>query len=191
MNSLNKTKMHSSLLTKAALAVATLSFIGMLTLFATVYPDSTKVAYVRTDEILNKYQGMAEARSAFQSKAGTWQSRVDTLKAELEVAVKNYEAVKVSLTNNKRSEREKNLQAQQEQLYRYTQAVSKKAEAEDQKLTEGVLTQINAFLEVYGKQHGYSIIFGANGGGNIVYGNEAKDLTNEVLIELNRSYEGY
>ncbi|MEM1323195.1 MAG: OmpH family outer membrane protein [Bacteroidota bacterium] len=190
MNSQNNAQ-SSSVLSKITLALASLSFVGLFILFLTLYPDHSKIAYVRTDEILNKYQGMIEARSAFQVKAGDWQAKVDTLKAELEASVKDYEAVKVSLTSQTRAEREKSLQAQQDQLYRYSQAVSKKAEEEDHKLTEGVLSQINALLEVYGKEHGYSVIFGANGTGSIVYGNEAKDLTNEVLIELNRSYEGY
>ena len=34
------------------------------------------------------------------------------------------------------------------------------------------------------------MIFGANGTGNIIYGNEAKDITNEVLLALNRDYDG-
>ncbi|MEM1320866.1 MAG: OmpH family outer membrane protein [Bacteroidota bacterium] len=178
-------------MSRFTLALASLSFVGMVILFLSLYPDHSKIAYVRTDEILNKYQGMIAARSAFQVKADDWQARVDTLRTALEASVKDYEAVKISLTNKNRAVREQDLQSQQDQLYRYSQAVSKKAEEEDRKLTEGVLSQVNAFLEVYGKQHGYSVIFGANGAGNIVYGNEAKDLTNEILIELNRSYEGY
>ncbi|MEM1323736.1 MAG: OmpH family outer membrane protein [Bacteroidota bacterium] len=190
MNSLNKPQ-PSAVWSKLALALAGLSFVGMLILFFTLFPDRSKIAYVRTDEILSKYQGMIEARSTFQVKADDWQSKVDTLRAEFEASVKDFEAVKVSLNNKNRKEREQSLQTKQDQLYRYSQAVSQKAEEEDRKLTEGVLSQINAFLEVYGKKHGYSVIFGANGAGNIVYGNEAKDLTNEVLIELNRSYEGH
>ena len=71
---------ESSFFSQLTLAIATLSFMGMLVLFITVFSNRSKIAYVRTDEILSKYQGMVEAQTAFQSKADVWQSRVDTLK---------------------------------------------------------------------------------------------------------------
>ncbi len=149
-----------------------------------------KIAYVRSDELLSKYQGMIQAREAFKVKADSWQTRIDTLKNEFESAMKAYEASMPELNKREREDEENKLRRQQEDLVRYTEAISQQAEEEDAKMTQGVLNQVNSLIEMYGKSNGYDIIFGANGSGNIVYGVEAVDITNEVLIALNRDYEG-
>ena len=45
-------------------------------------------------------------------------------------------------------------------------------------------------MKDYGKQQGHQIIFGASGSGNIMYANEASDLTQDVLEGLNAEFEG-
>jgi len=57
-------------------------------------------------------------------------------------------------------------------------------------MTQTVINDINDFVKDYGKNHGYPIIFGAGGNGNIMYAEEASDLTGEVLEGLNAQYEG-
>jgi len=57
------------------------------------------------------------------------------------------------------------------------------------KVTQTVINDINDYVKEYGKEHGYKIIFGASGGGNIMYADDSSDLTNEVLKGLNSEYE--
>ena len=95
-----------------------------------------------------------------------------------------------TLSKAKKQEVEKGLQAKQKQLNDYQQSISQQAQEEDQKLTQGVLNQVNSYIEEYGKENGYKIIFGANGSGTIFYGTEAINITNKVLLNLNKEYNG-
>ncbi|HTF81307.1 MAG TPA: OmpH family outer membrane protein, partial [Cytophagales bacterium] len=74
-------------------------------------------------------------------------------------------------------------------LDKYSEVVEGKISEEDQKLTQGVVNQVNTFITEYGKKNGYSIIYGTNLSGNIIYGADAYDLTNEILTELNNQYK--
>lgn len=56
--------------------------------------------------------------------------------------------------------------------------------------TNTIWTQINQYIGDYGKDNEYDFIYGATGNGSLMYGNEAKNLTNEVVIYMNKKYEG-
>jgi outer membrane protein len=172
-----------------SLIISTISLLGVLTLILFSF-STPKIAYVETDKLLNEYQGMIEAKAAFQVKANQWQANIDTLKSELETAIKTYEAEKNALSQKIQQEREKELGLKQQQLAQYNQSISQQAEQEDEKLTEGVVTQVNAYIKEYGKDSGYKIILGANGSGSIVYGEDAMNITEDVLEGLNEEYDG-
>lgn len=148
-----------------------------------------KVAFIDSDKLLDKYKGMQDARSKFEEKAKVWKSNTDTLKVEFEAALKTYERDRVAMSKAAQIQKEKELRSKQEEIGRYSQAVSQQAEQEDKKLTESVLAHVNSFLKVYGEKHGYNIIFGANGAGSVLYGSDLFDITDEVLLELNGVYE--
>ncbi len=40
----------------------------------------------------------------------------------------------------------------------------------------------------YGKEHGFDLILATTQSGNILYGAEAIDLTNELLVVINKRY---
>lgn len=189
MNQKN-TKSKGSNLVKISLLLSALSLFGILALLAFQFSSEPKMAYIQSDILLDKYKGMVEAREGFKVKADSWQANIDTLKVEFETSMKAFEKELASLNKAERAKKEQALRKKQEDLMRYTDAISKQAEQEDQKITQGVLTQVNSFIEVYGKNEGYDVIFGANGSGNIVYGTETIDITNEVLMALNKDYEG-
>jgi len=171
-----------------------LSILGLVVGIAAILiafstTGSPKIAYIKSDELLQKYQGMIDAKAKFEDKAKDWQANTDTLKAEFEASLKAYEKATATLSPNERAAKEKELRAKQEEYGKYSQAINQQAEQEDKKLTEGVLAQVNAYLKVYGQKHGYDIILGANGG-TVVHGSDTYDITDEVLVELNKQYAG-
>ena len=80
------------------------------------------------------------------------------------------------------------LGTKQRQLVEYQRALQEKARQEDNQMTQGVIQQVNAYLERFGKSHNYRIIMAATNAGNIVYAQEGLDITQEVLKGLNAEY---
>ena len=48
-----------------------------------------------------------------------------------------------------------------------------------------LLKKVKTFIKEYGKKHNYDFILGANDGGSVHYGKEDKDITKEIIKELN------
>jgi len=150
--------------------------------------NTPKIAYVRSQELIYGYLGMKEAQSEYQEKTQAWQANVDTLELDYQRAVNKYNQDIGSLTESETLERQAILKAQQSNLIGYADAVDKKAKEEDEQMTQGSLNQINSFIEQYGEDQGYDAIFGTTVAGNLLYGKDAIDITDQVLDAMNKNY---
>ncbi len=149
---------------------------------------SPKVAYIRSADMIYSYDGMKEAQKNFQDKMQAWQSNVDTLRLELERNFGKYNNEIGRLSMKEKAERQELLNRQQKNYTQYTQAISQKSKTEEQKMTEGVLNQVNSFVEEYSKAKGYDLVIGTTTSGNLLYAKEYMDITDEVLKALNENY---
>lgn len=148
--------------------------------------DSRKsIAYVDALKLVNGYKGMQAARKEFEAKVTGWQSNLDTLKVELEAKIKDYETNSKKMPPKERAMLEDLIQTQRDQFVKYQHVVSEKIQKEDQDLTSKVLGKVNDYIRKYGAEHRYEIIMAATQSGNIVYGNDGSDITDEVLEGLN------
>ncbi|MNU79361.1 periplasmic chaperone [compost metagenome] len=57
-----------------------------------------------------------------------------------------------------------------------------------QQYTSEVYTRLNEYIKEYGKKNGYGIIIGSNGQGNVMYIDDAKDVTEELIKFINHKY---
>jgi outer membrane protein len=148
-----------------------------------------KISFVRIGKIVEDYRGMKEARIIYQKKAEGWENNFDTLKTDYERTLKKYNEDLTKLNKEDRKIREEYLRRLETNLREYSISLQNKAKEEDGKLTQGVLNQINSFVEEYGEKHGYNVVFGTTGNGNILYGKDSDDITETVIKELNDSYK--
>lgn len=132
------------------------------------------ICYVNPAKLLQGYHGATAQHEVFQAKARGWQQRIDSLGTELQALGKAPAATRAG---------------KEQQLGRYRQAIQQQAQQENQRLTQAVLAEINAYLKQYGKQHQYTFILGATESGNIVYAAEGADITEDVLKGLNEQYD--
>jgi outer membrane protein len=149
-----------------------------------------KIAYVRSQDLIEKYQGTIEARAEFEKKKSTLIANVDSLKMDFERAKNRYINMAGKLNVNQRMEQEKVLTQQQSQLMQYSDAIDQKVQEEDQKMMQEVLNQVNSFVEEYAVREGYSVILGTTLSGSLLYGEKSLDVTDPLLTGLNNHYKG-
>jgi outer membrane protein len=158
------------------LALVVLIFLQSRTHEQIVYVDSLK--------LLSQYKGMTAARKELDQKSKEWKTNLDTLRAEMEGIV-------AQLNQSKESQEKKRLQeaaqGKQQQFLAYQQTVKEQFQKEDQDLSAKVLGKVNDYIRRYGEEKGYAIVLVAVNG-NIAYGDKGKDITQEVLVGLNREY---
>jgi len=144
-----------------------------------------EIVYVDSLKLLSQYKGTLKAKAEYEKKVATWKANIDTLTQELTMEVARYEKTKAGLNPREKNLSEELIQTKQQQLEQYRRVVTENATKEDQQITSQVFQEIGNFVKQYGERHGYDYVMGATSAGNIVYANKAKDITDEVLKELN------
>ncbi|MFZ6009496.1 MAG: OmpH family outer membrane protein [Bacteroidota bacterium] len=167
-----------------------LNLAGMLFLIGIYFFNEQKIVYVDSNQLVSNYTGMQDARKAYQQKATTWKSNIDTLTREVQQQIMKYEKEASKMSAKERQLSQELIRTKQKQLMEYQQAMNTQAQQEDAKMTGEVVTQINAYLKKYGKEKGYNIVMAATEYGNIAYADEGLDVTQDVLEGLNKEYTG-
>lgn len=167
--------------------ISVLIIVAVATVY--VYTSTPKIAYVRNLELIQGFNGLKSAQSDYQAQAEIWQNNIDTLNKRYKAKLDEYNSSENKLSKKEKQDVQMQLRRMKEDIDKYTNAIGQKAREEDAKISEALLNQINSFVESYAKQKGYDIVFGAQGDGTIMYGKEFYDITNEVLIELNKEYK--
>lgn len=178
------------MLSRFNLAIGLISFAGVIGLALYVFTIPQKMVYVNTSKLVNDYKGMQVARAVYQKKAIIWKANIDTLSNEVQHQIMNYEKESPRLSAKERQLTQELIKAKQRQLQEYQQAMNTQAQQEDVKMTGEVVQQINAYLKEYGENKGYKIVMAATEYGNIAYADEGLDITEDVLVGLNKAYTG-
>ncbi len=147
-----------------------------------------KIVYVESTRMLDGYQGMKDARRAFEGKARNWERQNQTMLTGFKAAVEAYQKQAPTLTPEQRAATEQKLQAQQQEVGQRQQQLQAQAQEEEAKLTQSVLESVNKKVEAYGKARGYKLILIAAPSGTIAYGQKDLDITTPVLAYLNAEY---
>jgi len=176
------------MLSKINLGIGILCIVGLAYLLTT-NSNEANIAYVETAVLIDGYEGTKVARKQFEEKSKIWQANTDTLVMQWENEIKAYEKERSSMTDKEKELKEEILRNKQQQLGQYQETMKRKAQEEDQLMTQTVMNDINAYIEDYGKEAGFTYILGA-AGGNIVYAEDAQNITEEVLNGLNVEYKG-
>ncbi|UPL50199.1 OmpH family outer membrane protein [Hymenobacter sublimis] len=150
--------------------------------------QAKRIAYVDSAKLLNSYVAMAEARKSYATKAQVWQARIDTLGKEVQQAVKNYEHMGKFASAGDRALAGRIVSNKQNSLANYQRIVQETAKQEEEKSTQLVLNQVNAFLKRYGEEEGYDLILIASPTGSIAYAKQGLDLTDDIVKKLNSEY---
>lgn len=164
--------------------------MAILGAFSYTHLSKQKLVYIDSVKLLNKYQGMIDARSDYQQKATSWKANIDTLSVEVQDAIKSYEKESIGMTKREKELSQELIRTKQRQLMDYQRAMQEKAQQEDGQMTSLVVEQVNAYIKQYGEKNGYKIIMAANEYGNIAYAEESLDITEVVLEGLNKQYTG-
>lgn len=136
--------------------------------------SNSSFSYVNPNKLLQSYHGATVQHEIFKAKAKGWQQRIDSLSTELQALSKVPAATRA---------------VKEQQLLRYRDAIQQQAQQENQRITQTVLAEINAYIKQYGKDKGYTFILGATENGNIVYAADGTDITEDVLKGLNAQYD--
>jgi len=172
---------------KKQLIVNLLLAAGVIASLAMAFIPKEKTAYIRTGDVFEAFTFKQELEAKYMAVEQQRNNILDSLKIQLQTLYGQIEA-----EQNKSAQESLIISYQtQEQQYRLKE---KQFAESNQKIQADyntqIITQINQYVIDYGKQSGYKYIFGTTSNGNIMYADDAEDLTQKMKVYVNSRYEG-
>lgn len=147
-----------------------------------------KLGFIDSERIFKEYKGTQAAQQQFDQDVQEWNVQAQNYKKEIERLRVELEGQGPMLSEEKKIEREQELQSKLTQYDQFVQSIwgtSGLIAQRNEELTRPIVVKIKTVLSKIGVEDGYSIIFDA-ADGNIVYGEPTFDLTDRVLQSLNQ-----
>lgn len=153
--------------------------------------SNMKIAYVEIDSLLTKYNFWNDLSEQMLKKEENIRTTLNEKGKKLEDEAREFER---KINNNgfvsrERAEQEQaRLVKQQQELQELQQKLANDLAAENQKNSLELRDSINSFLKEYNKTKGYDLIISNTAFDNLLYGNPAYNITDEIVEGLNARY---
>jgi outer membrane protein len=149
-----------------------------------------KTAYVDNLVLMQEYKGMSDLEAEYTKKSDDVNQTLDSIAKAFQTEVQEYQKAMENMSMSERQKREEELMAKQNQLRQQERIVSSELQRMTAQATDSLVKEVKGLVADYGKEHGYTYIFGSTDYANILYAKEGLDITQEVLKALNADYKG-
>jgi outer membrane protein len=150
-----------------------------------------KVAYVNIDSILMGYNLATELNEALIKRQTGMKSRLEKEARDFEKDAQVFQDKVqrgIFLTQQRAEEAQQQLMMRQQELQQLEYDYTNQLAAEQQKMNVRLFDSISNYIKAYNSPEKYQVILGHSLGGNMLYGSEQLNITNEVLDGLNSRY---
>lgn len=150
-----------------------------------------KIAYVEIDTLLTKYNFWNDLNEMMMKKEENIRATLNQKMRELEADGKEFQHKYENggFASRERAEQENaRLLKKQQDLQELQNRLTNELATENQKNSLQLRDSINSFLKEYNKTKGYSMIISNTGFDNLLYADEAYNITQEIVEGLNKRY---
>lgn len=164
-----------------------ITILAIVTLASCSQP---KLGVVNTEKLIKEYKGTVKVEADIKEKNEITTKELEKLFQAFQVKVGVYQRTAAKMSPSERAAKEQELGAEQQMLQQKQQQAEFKAQNDGQKAIKKIAETVNSFVNDYGKNNGYQIIFGTvDLNGAVMYNEETVDITETILTSLNEAYE--
>ena len=165
-------------------ALIGIAFVGSVASFViSMYNQNVKMVYIEMGKVYEEFQLSKELNKELETILASRKQITDSL---FETLRKNTQDIKYQEKKSK-EDIQKLAKLEEEYLYRQEQ-FQKENQTTSSEYNTKIWNQINQFVQDYGKEHKLTMVFGANGQGNIMYGEGGINETSAVIEYINNRY---
>jgi len=150
-----------------------------------------KIAFVLIDTLTSQYELYKDASDNFQKKQANAEATINQKGKSFATQVQEFQR-KVqsnSITQEQYNNEQARLGKLQQDIQDLQARLSNSLQEEYQKELQALTDTIKSFMASYAKEKGYDFILCKSSGiDNVLYANEAYDVTDEVVAALNKRY---
>ncbi len=152
---------------------------------------SVTVGYVNSDSIMANYELVEHMKDSLVAQTKVYEAQFTSAQSSFESQVLAYQK-KVkdnTLSIEQATATEKTLTKLQENLVAMKEELTTKLGDQEMELNTVLQDSIMSCLKRYNKKYNFDYILGFSKGSGILYANDSLNITNEIIIELNKGYK--
>jgi len=162
--------------------------VVFLTIISLTACQQQKIGFVDNSVLINEYQERKDVEARLNTKIEAFKTRTDSLRSAFELEIKEAELKARTMSQSAIQTLSQELQQKEQVLSQRVQFEQQQIAQESQTLNDSIINRVKAFVQDYGKSNNYNFILGSNEAGSVLYGEEASDLTQDILKALNENY---
>ena len=163
-------------------------FLG-ITLLAAVACQEQKIGYVDNVKLMDEYQEKIDIEEKYQNQSEALGKRRDSISQAFQMEAQEFQQQAKGLSQEKAQEQYGSLQQRGQMIGQQLQQEEQQLQLQGQTEMDSLINKVRAEIKKYGKENGYTFILGGGNGGSVLYGQESKDLTEEIVKLLNENYK--
>ncbi|MET0759089.1 MAG: OmpH family outer membrane protein [Flavobacterium sp.] len=147
-----------------------------------------KTAYIDTSKLMEEYTESKDIEAKYKAKA-------DEMGRELEAEAARFKSDAANFQKNAQAngqawaqQKGAELQKREQQLQYAQQAMMQQLQQESAVERDTLVSGVKKFIKDYGKEKGYTYIYGTGDAASILYAEEKYDITKEITKLLNEKY---
>jgi outer membrane protein len=147
-----------------------------------------KIAYITSDSVLKHYDYLKDEQKKFDDKGKDIENDLKKRAQGLQSEIESYQRNVNSMTIGQAKAVEEDLGKKQQNFEMYRERVTQEVLADQDKLNKALYDKVTAFLKDYCSEKGYHIVLKFNSSSDLLYANQALDISKDVIAGLNEAY---
>lgn len=173
---------------KKSLLIIALS-ISIVSCTKTAEVKEVKTAFVDTSVLMKDYTEAKDLEAKYKAKS-------EEKGRELEAEINRFKQDAANFQNQAQAngqawaqQKGAELQRREQQLAQAQQSLSQQLQQESGVEMDSLVKGVKSFIKSYGKEKGYSYIYGTGDAASILYAEDKYDITKEIVNALNDKYK--
>ena len=148
-----------------------------------------KIAYVDNVKLMDGYQEKIDVENVYKKKAEVLTKKGDSISQAFQLEFQELQTRAQRMSQQKQQEELGLLQQRSQFVGQQLRQEEQAMQLEGQTKMDSVINKVKEEIKAYGKANGYTYILGGGDGGSVLFGDETKDLTEDILTILNDKYK--
>lgn len=151
--------------------------------------NQNKIAFIDNVKLMDQYQEKVDMESKFKTKAEALNRKRDSISQAFQLEAQAFQGKAEKMPADQAQKEYGMLQQRGQMIGQQLQQQEQELQAISQTQMDSIISTVKKEIKAFGKDKGYTFILGGGEGGSVLYGDEAKDITQEVLDILNDKYK--
>jgi len=184
----NTLKKLEKLKMKKALLIIALS-VSIVSCNKTAEVKEVKTAYVDTSVLMKQYTEAKDLQEKYKAKSEEKGRQLEAEINRFKQDASNFQSQAQANGQAWAQQKGAELQKREQQLGQAQQALSQQLQQESSVEMDSLVSGVKKFIKAYGKEKGYSYIYGTGDAASILYAEDKFDITKDIVKALNDKYK--